>query len=102
MWTFRDFCSNEAFIGDTYNWPFLAYLATVCAWPMVSCVAHLFSVMSDDARHICFFVDYLRYSICGTVALHISLQYNNKVEFVSDISCATFFIRSLLKIIVSF
>lgn len=60
VWTFRDFCSNNSFIADTYNWPFLAYLCTLCAWPFVSCMAHLFSVMSEDVRHLCFFVDYLR------------------------------------------
>jgi len=37
-------------------------LATVCAWPIVSCYAHLFSVLTEEIRHICFFFDYIALS----------------------------------------
>lgn len=40
----------------------LFFEATVCAWPIVSCFAHLFSVLSEEVRHICFFLDYLSLS----------------------------------------
>ncbi len=50
---------DAEFRADPYNWPFLCYMCTVCAWPLISCFAHLFCVLSEDARHIWFFVDYL-------------------------------------------
>lgn len=62
VWALNDFCNDEGFIYDAYNWPFIAYLITVCTMPLVSSGAHLFGVMSEDARHICFFSDYS--SIC--------------------------------------
>lgn len=62
VWTLNGFCSDDNFIYDPYNWPLIGYLITVCTMPLISSAAHMFSVMSENARHICFFSDYS--SIC--------------------------------------
>ena len=51
------------FGGDSYSWALLCYLFVCCAFPLASAVAHLFNVMSDQARHICFFLDYSALSL---------------------------------------
>ena len=51
------------FGGDSYSWSLLCYLFVCCAFPLASAVAHLFNVMSDQARHICFFLDYSALSL---------------------------------------
>lgn len=62
LWTLRHFSAKGDFLNDSYQRPYFAYLVTVCTFPLVSCFAHLFSIMSTNARHICFFVDYLALS----------------------------------------
>ncbi|CAL1547879.1 unnamed protein product, partial [Lymnaea stagnalis] len=51
------------FWNDSYTWPLLTYLLVCCAFPLASAVAHLFNVMSDRARHVCFFLDYSALSL---------------------------------------
>nr|ALL41460.1 membrane progestin receptor gamma [Bostrychus sinensis] len=43
---------------DSYTWPLVIYLLSVCMYPLASSCAHTFSSMSARARHICFFFDY--------------------------------------------
>lgn len=43
---------------DSYTWPLLVYLTSICLYPLASCCAHTFSPMSARARHIGFFWDY--------------------------------------------
>lgn len=43
---------------DSYTWPLLIYLISICLYPLASCCAHTFSTMSARARHIGFFWDY--------------------------------------------
>ena len=54
------------------SWLALAiYLSTVCIVPLTSAIAHMFSCASDEAWHICFFVDYAAlsaYAIGASVA----------------------------------
>lgn len=50
-------------MNDSYTWPLLGYLLVCCAFPLTSSVAHLFNVMSDYARHVCFFLDYSALSL---------------------------------------
>ncbi|CAG5131649.1 unnamed protein product [Candidula unifasciata] len=51
------------FVADSYTWPLLCYLLVCCAFPLTSAAAHLFNVMSDRARHVCFFLDYSALSL---------------------------------------
>lgn len=51
------------FYNDSYTCAFLAYMLTICVYPLISCSAHAFSSMSDSARHICYFLDYGALSI---------------------------------------
>ncbi|GFR60446.1 membrane progestin receptor gamma [Elysia marginata] len=57
LWGVVDFC------GDSYSWALMCYLFVCCAFPLASAVAHLFNVMSDRARHVCFFLDYSALSL---------------------------------------
>jgi len=54
------------------SWLALAiYLSTVCVVPFTSAIAHMFSCASDEAWHICFFVDYAAlsaYAIGASIA----------------------------------
>uniref|UniRef100_A0A8C6WTL3 Progestin and adipoQ receptor family member Vb n=1 Tax=Neogobius melanostomus TaxID=47308 RepID=A0A8C6WTL3_9GOBI len=43
---------------DSYTWPLLIYLISICLYPLASTCAHTFSSMSARARHIGFFWDY--------------------------------------------
>lgn len=43
---------------DSYTWPLLIYLTSICLYPLASSCAHTFSTMSARARHIGFFWDY--------------------------------------------
>ncbi|KAJ0001704.1 hypothetical protein NQD34_001500 [Periophthalmus magnuspinnatus] len=43
---------------DSYMWPLVVYLISICLYPLASSCAHTFSSMSARARHICFFWDY--------------------------------------------
>ncbi|KAJ0056468.1 hypothetical protein NL108_008063, partial [Boleophthalmus pectinirostris] len=43
---------------DSYTWPLVMYLISICLYPLASSCAHTFSSMSPRARHICFFWDY--------------------------------------------
>ncbi|RUS69224.1 hypothetical protein EGW08_023014 [Elysia chlorotica] len=51
------------FAGDSYSWALLCYLFVCCAFPLASAVAHLFNVVSEQARHVCFFLDYSALSL---------------------------------------
>lgn len=62
-WTLVDLSHTIDFVHDPFTWPLLSYLIAICIFPMASAVAHTFNVMSDEARHICFFVDYAAISI---------------------------------------
>ncbi|XP_072258663.1 membrane progestin receptor gamma isoform X2 [Pyxicephalus adspersus] len=45
-------------IQDPFMWPLFIYMLSCCIYPLMSTFAHTFSVMSTQARHICFFLDY--------------------------------------------
>ncbi|KAM5170772.1 membrane progestin receptor gamma isoform 2-T2 [Mantella aurantiaca] len=45
-------------LHDPFMWPLFIYLLSCCIYPMMSTFAHTFSIMSTQARHICFFLDY--------------------------------------------
>ncbi|GFO30359.1 membrane progestin receptor gamma [Plakobranchus ocellatus] len=51
------------FEKDSYTWALVCYLLVCCTFPLASAVAHLFNVMSDTARHVCFFLDYSALSL---------------------------------------
>ena len=44
-------------------YPLLAYMSFLCAFPLTSAVAHVFNCLSDQARHVCFFLDYAALSV---------------------------------------
>nr|AVA07272.1 membrane progestin receptor gamma [Sepiella maindroni] len=48
----------EKLSEDDYSLPFLAYLLACILFSLASSMAHMFFVLSDYARHICFFIDY--------------------------------------------
>uniref|UniRef100_A0A803T688 Progestin and adipoQ receptor family member 5 n=1 Tax=Anolis carolinensis TaxID=28377 RepID=A0A803T688_ANOCA len=71
LWKLLGFLLSREVRADGYAWPFLAYLATCCAYPLASSLAHTFSTMSLRARHVCYFCDYAAlalYSLGSAVA----------------------------------
>uniref|UniRef100_A0A8C5MVV5 Progestin and adipoQ receptor family member 5 n=1 Tax=Leptobrachium leishanense TaxID=445787 RepID=A0A8C5MVV5_9ANUR len=50
-------CSNNSW-HDPFMWPLFVFMLSCCIYPFASTCAHTFSVMSTQARHICFFFDY--------------------------------------------
>ncbi|GFT21164.1 membrane progestin receptor gamma [Trichonephila clavipes] len=44
--------------NDSYYWPFIVYMITICIYPLISALAHTFCSTSDMARHVWFFLDY--------------------------------------------
>ncbi|XP_024114021.1 membrane progestin receptor delta isoform X1 [Oryzias melastigma] len=58
LWRFFLLCSTVNFLSDSYTWPLLVYMLLICVYPFTSCCAHVFSTMSPESRHICYFFDY--------------------------------------------
>ncbi len=56
-------------IETPFLWPLLIFKATMCIYPLMSAFAHTFNSMSDEARHICFFIDYAALSLYGHAAV---------------------------------
>lgn len=105
MWTLRGLSETLDFRQDAYTWPLLGYLCMCCIYPLASSVAHTFNTMSDNARHICFFLDY---SAISATAFAASLAYRaycfpSELRYGStgDIFVAIAFVNSVLCIIVS-
>ncbi|XP_055948085.1 membrane progestin receptor gamma-like isoform X2 [Argiope bruennichi] len=45
-------------INDSFYWPLIVYMFTICLYPLISSLAHTFCSISDMARHVWFFLDY--------------------------------------------
>ncbi|XP_034030145.1 membrane progestin receptor delta isoform X2 [Thalassophryne amazonica] len=58
LWRFSILCSTLNFLTDSYTWPLLVYMVSICIYPFTSSCAHTFSTMSPESRHICYFFDY--------------------------------------------
>ncbi|XP_077119331.1 membrane progestin receptor gamma isoform X1 [Ranitomeya variabilis] len=58
LWRTLALLLSPGFLHDPYLWPLCVYLLSCCIYPLMSTCAHTFSVMSTQARHICFFLDY--------------------------------------------
>ncbi|KAG8574905.1 hypothetical protein GDO81_009383 [Engystomops pustulosus] len=58
LWRLLALLSSPGSYHDPYLWPLFVYLLSCCIYPLMSTCAHTFSVMSTQARHICFFLDY--------------------------------------------
>ncbi|KAM4678140.1 membrane progestin receptor gamma isoform 2-T2 [Discoglossus pictus] len=64
LWKMVSLLYSPGSWDDPLLWPLLVYLLSCCIYPLTSSCAHTFSVMSTQARHICFFLDY------GAVSLY--------------------------------
>lgn len=63
FWVLKGLAETLDFRHDPYTWPLLCYMFTCCVFPLASAVAHTFNVMSEKARHVCFFLDYSALSL---------------------------------------
>ncbi len=50
-------------LSNDYAHPMLVYLICAMVFPCMSASAHMFNTMSEGARHICFFMDYVGLAI---------------------------------------
>ncbi|XP_053574467.1 membrane progestin receptor gamma isoform X2 [Bombina bombina] len=64
LWRMLTLLYSPGSWDDPFLWPLLVFLLSCCIYPLTSSCAHTFSVMSVQARHICFFLDY------GAVSLY--------------------------------
>ncbi|XP_052002260.1 membrane progestin receptor delta-like [Xyrauchen texanus] len=58
LWRFSVLCFTLDFLSESYTWPLLVYMLLICLYPFTSSCAHIFSTMSPETRHICYFFDY--------------------------------------------
>ncbi|XP_073474368.1 membrane progestin receptor gamma isoform X2 [Aquarana catesbeiana] len=58
LWRLVSLLISPGSLHDPFMWPLFIFLVSCCIYPMMSTFAHTFSVMSTQARHICFFLDY--------------------------------------------
>ncbi|XP_040198143.1 membrane progestin receptor gamma isoform X2 [Rana temporaria] len=58
LWRLGSVLISAGSLQDPFMWPLFIFLVSCCIYPMMSTIAHTFSVMSTQARHICFFLDY--------------------------------------------
>ena len=72
MWILKGLSETLDFRHDSYTWPLLGYMCMCCIYPLASATAHTFNTMSDNARHICFFLDY---SAIAASALSVAIVY---------------------------
>ncbi|XP_076456208.1 membrane progestin receptor gamma-like [Babylonia areolata] len=63
MWVLKGLSETLDFQHDPYTWPLLCYMFACCMFPLASAIAHTFNVMSERARHVCFFLDYSALSL---------------------------------------
>ncbi|KAK7092904.1 membrane progestin receptor gamma-like [Littorina saxatilis] len=63
MWVLKGLSETLDFQHDSFTWPLLCYMFACCMFPLASAVAHTFNVMSEKARHVCFFLDYAALSL---------------------------------------
>lgn len=56
-------CRDDDLLADPYMAPMLAYMLFLGVFPLSSAVAHVFNCLSDEARHVCFFLDYAALSM---------------------------------------
>ena len=73
MWVLKGLAETLDFQHDSYTWPLLCYLFACCIFPLASAVAHTFNVMSEKARHVCFFLDY---SALSLFAFGVAVSYH--------------------------
>ncbi|XP_068131164.1 membrane progestin receptor gamma isoform X2 [Hyperolius riggenbachi] len=58
LWRTLSVLFSPGSLHDPFMWPLLVYLLSCCIYPLMSTFAHTFSIMSTQARHMCFFLDY--------------------------------------------
>ncbi|XP_077328972.1 membrane progestin receptor gamma isoform X2 [Lithobates pipiens] len=58
LWRLGSILISPGSLYDPFMWPLFIFLVSCCIYPLMSTMAHTFSVMSTQARHICFFLDY--------------------------------------------
>ncbi|XP_075063649.1 membrane progestin receptor gamma isoform X2 [Mixophyes fleayi] len=58
LWRMMSVLSSPGALHDPFLWPLLVYMLSCCIYPLMSTCAHTFNVMSTQARHICFLLDY--------------------------------------------
>ncbi|XP_071954902.1 membrane progestin receptor gamma-like [Antedon mediterranea] len=83
LWRIWRIGSEHDFINDPYMWPLLGVLICVCLYSLASSVAHLFSCLSERARHVCFFMDYSSigmYSVACSIAYKCYSFPNNLID----------------------
>ncbi len=51
------------FLLDPYAHPMFVYIISAILFPVISALAHIFNSISNQARHICFFMDYASLSL---------------------------------------
>lgn len=66
LWVMKGLSDTLDFRHDSYTWPLLCYMFACIILPLTSAMAHTFNVMSDYARHVCFFMDYGSLSLFST------------------------------------
>ncbi|XP_063781591.1 membrane progestin receptor gamma isoform X2 [Pseudophryne corroboree] len=96
LWRMLSLLSSPGALHDPYLWPLLVYLLSCCIYPLMSTCAHTFSVMSTQARHICFFLDYgalSLYSLGSAIAYSAYVfpdRWVNSIFHQWFVSCAVF------------
>ncbi|XP_015927489.2 membrane progestin receptor gamma isoform X1 [Parasteatoda tepidariorum] len=84
-------------ISDSYYWPFVIYMFTICLYPLISALAHTFCSISDMARHVWFFLDYGGLSLYGYGAGLLIKAYSFPTELAG-----TLFDKFYLEVLVFF
>ncbi|PAA52409.1 hypothetical protein BOX15_Mlig023284g1 [Macrostomum lignano] len=62
---------SEFGVSDPAVWPLYLFLLASVLYPLASALAHMFNVLSREARDVCFFIDYAAiafYGHCATCA----------------------------------
>lgn len=58
VYQLTSFWSILKVVSDSYYWPFIVYMISICLYPLISALAHIFCTTSHMARHVWFFIDY--------------------------------------------
>uniref|UniRef100_T1J160 Uncharacterized protein n=1 Tax=Strigamia maritima TaxID=126957 RepID=T1J160_STRMM len=90
---------------DEFSLPFLCFMITICVYPLISCVAHVFSSLSHTARHICYFCDYGALSLYsyGTAVLYRSYSLPDRLltDGLANIHLVSCFLSSAISTLVA-
>ena len=90
------------FFEDKYHWPLLCVGISLCLYPLLSSVAHVFSSMNLKVRHFVFYLDYMGISVYSCAASMAFLAYSSPEHVRNSTMAYVYTYICVVLVIISF